>query len=103
MYRVFYLLVFIVACNTSKDQHNYDFETHFEKSDGLETATYQQTIQFYNNLAEAYSEISIDSIGETDSGKPLHIVTFNKDEVFDFSKIREKNKRILLINNGIHP
>ena len=103
MHRVLFLFVFIVACNTSNKQRNYDFETHFEKSNGLETATYQQTIQFYNNLAEAYSEISIDSIGETDSGKPLHVVTFNKDEVFDFSKIRKNNKRILLINNGIHP
>ncbi|MCB0447971.1 MAG: hypothetical protein KDD03_10760, partial [Gelidibacter sp.] len=54
------------------------------------------------NLAEVYPQISIDSIGETDSGKPLHIVTLNPDAEFDFKTIR-KNKRILLINNGIHP
>ena len=38
----------------------------------------------------------------TDSGYPLHIVTFNDDAEFNFSKIRER-KAILLINNGIHP
>ncbi|MCF7561312.1 M14 family metallopeptidase [Sabulilitoribacter multivorans] len=102
MKRILYLFVFVVACNTSNKKPFYDFETHFEKTNGLETATYQQTIQFYKNLAETYSQISIDSIGETDSGKPLHLVILNPDSEFNFSEIR-KNKRILFINNGIHP
>lgn len=96
------LLILIVSCNPSNERPNYDFETHFEKSEGLETATYEQTIEYYNNLAETYSEVSIQAFGKTDSGKPLHIVTLNADSQFDFSEIR-KNKRILLINNGIHP
>ncbi len=79
-----------------------NFVTIFEKSNGMETATYQQTIQYYSDLADAYPQISFDSIGETDSGKPLHMVTLNPDKEFDFQSIR-KNKRILLINNGIHP
>ncbi len=79
-----------------------DFTTVFETSKGTETTTYKQTIKFYTDLANTYSEISIREIGMTDSGKPLHIVTLNPDKEFDFSIIR-KNKRILLINNGIHP
>ena len=102
MKRLLYLFIFVFSCNTTNEKPNFNFETHFEISNGLETATYQQTIQFYNNLAEAYPQITIDSIGETDSGKPLHLVTFNLDTQFDFSEIR-KNKRILFINNGIHP
>ncbi len=78
------------------------FETQFERSDGLETATYREAITFYKNLAKAYPEISIDSIGETDSGEPLHFVTLNGDMDFNFSNIRT-HKRLLLINNGIHP
>ena len=97
------ILVLIISCNLSNGQTAYDFETLFEKSNGLETATYQQTIQFYSDLAEVYSGISIKAIGETDSGEPLHLVTLNLDAVFDFSKIKEHNKQILLINNGIHP
>ena len=96
------LLILFMSCNSSNEKSYHDFETHFEISEGLETATYQQTIEFYNNLAQVYSEISIQEIGETDSGKPLHIVTLNAESQFDFSKIR-KNKRVLLINNGIHP
>ena len=93
---------FLMISNISISQKSSDFETHFEKSNGLETTTYQQTIQLYTDLAEVYPEILIQEIGETDSGKPLHIITLNPDKEFDFKVIR-KSKRILLINNGIHP
>jgi len=102
MKKILYLLIFMMACNPANKKPSYDFKTYFEKSDGLETASYEQTIDFYNNLAEAYVEISIDSFGETDSGKPLHLITLNADKNFDFKTIR-KDKRILFINNGIHP
>ena len=95
-------LILTMSCNNSNKKIDYDFETRFETSEGLETATYEQTIKFYTNLAKAYPEISIQAIGETDSGKPLHIVILNKEAQFNFSEIR-KNKRIILINNGIHP
>ena len=102
MKKILGLLLLIFSCNTSNEKPSFDFETHFEKSNGIETATYKQTIAFYKALAENYSEISIVSIGETDSGKPLHIITLNTDAEFNFKTIR-KNKRIMLINNGIHP
>ncbi|AUC82139.1 M14 family metallopeptidase [Lacinutrix sp. Bg11-31] len=93
------LVIFSFSCDIKT---NFDLTTVFEKSNGLETATYAETITYYRALSQEYASISIDSIGETDSGKPLHVVTFNIDKNFDFSEIR-KNKRILLINNGIHP
>ncbi|MDH7914480.1 M14 family metallopeptidase [Winogradskyella sp. SYSU M77433] len=105
------LLFFIVlSCNektketqTENQESDYDFTTVFEKSEGSKTATYEETIAYYSNLAEAYPEISIKAIGETDSGKPLHIVTLNTSgSGDDFESIRQ-TQRILLINNGIHP
>ncbi len=102
MKKIFFLFVLCIACQNSKETSDYTFETRFETSGGLETATYEETINFYTELAHAYPEISINSIGETDSGKPLHLVTLNPDAVFNFDNIRT-NKRILLINNGIHP
>ncbi|AUP80444.1 M14 family metallopeptidase [Flavivirga eckloniae] len=97
------ILILFFSCTNSHKKPDYNFETHFEKSKGLETATYQQTIEFYTHLAEVYSEVSIQTIGDTDSGMPLHIVTLNPNGIFDFPKIRENKKNILLINNGIHP
>ncbi len=96
------VLILVMSCKSPNKKPHYGFETQFEKSDGLETATYKQTIQYYAKLAEAYPEISLKEIGETDSGSPLHIVTLNPEGIFDFDEIR-KSKRVLLINNGIHP
>ena len=96
------ILVILSSCSNKKETKTFDFTTQFEKSEGLETATYIETITFYKNLADVFSQVKIDSIGNTDSGKPLHIITLNPDANFNYSEIR-KNKRILLINNGIHP
>jgi len=102
MKKTFILLLLLSACKTENQDLNFDFTTPFETSKGTETATYKETITFYENLAKVYPEITIKTIGETDSGKPLHIVTLNPDTNFNFSSSRA-NKRVILINNGIHP
>lgn len=94
------LLLF--ACESQKERETSEYTTPFESSNGEETATYQETIDFYLKLAKEFPEINIQTIGETDSGLPLHLVTYNLDSDFNFKKIQD-NKTILLINNGIHP
>lgn len=42
-------------------------------------------------------------MGMTDAGFPLHLVVVSADKDFNFASLRKKNKRIILINNGIHP
>ena len=103
MKKILYVIVLIISisCSEKKQASNFDFTTKFEKSNGTETTTYDETIAYYSNLAEAYPEISIQKIGETDSGKPLHLVTLSPTKEFNFEKISDKN--IILINNGIHP
>ncbi|MEO6348502.1 MAG: M14 family metallopeptidase [Aquaticitalea sp.] len=102
MKKLLLILLISGSCMAQKTTNSKDFITVFETSKGFETATYEQTIEYYRDLAKTYPQISMDSIGETDSGKPLHLITLNPDNDFDFETIR-KNKRILLINNGIHP
>ena len=92
----------LCSCTSENKPIITDFKTQFEISNGTQTATYEGTITYYKQLAAAYDAIQIEAIGETDSGKPLHIITLNPDMNFDFSEVR-KSKRILLINNGIHP
>jgi hypothetical protein len=96
------LLLILMSCSAEKDRSTFNFTTAFETSNGMKTATYDETMSFYKHLAEHFEEISIDSIGQTDSGKPLHLVTLNPDRIFDFSEVK-KTKRVVLINNGIHP
>jgi hypothetical protein len=100
---LFILCLFLVlSCETKPEDEALNFPTHFEISKGLETATYLQVIDFYIQLAKEFPEINIQTIGKTDSGNPLHIVTFNTESEFNFKKLAD-NKTIILINNGIHP
>lgn len=104
MKKIHYLFFFIIiSCSKTKENSSFDFTTKFEKSLGTETTTYSETIEFYENLAATYPEISLIEMGKTDSNLPLHIVVFNSSKEFDFSKIKKGNKNIILINNGIHP
>jgi hypothetical protein len=104
MKRLLILLLFasIISCKNKKEDKKTEFITHFESSDGKETPTYSETIEFYMALAKEFPEINIQTVGETDSGYPLHVVTYNPDGDFNFKKIAQK-KTIILINNGIHP
>ena len=78
-------------------------KTPFELSGKTETTTYTAAIAYYENLAKSYPEAKLLRYGDTDFGKPLHLLILSKDKVFDPIAIRKSNKRILLINNGIHP
>lgn len=91
-----------VSCESEKENRDDTYQTHFEQSKGLETATYLQTIDFYIQLAKKFPEINMQTMGQTDSGYPLHIITYNPDGDFNFQKVRDK-KNIIFINNGIHP
>ncbi len=98
------LIISLSSCDFSKYKlvKEYDFETQFEKSGGTETATYAETIDFYEQLAEAYPSVTVEEIGETDSGLPLHLAIYNPTGEADLDKLK-KTHSIMLINNGIHP
>lgn len=104
MKKYFFLFIFFlfISCEKKEEEKKASFQTIFENSEGKETATYHETIEFYRDLAKTYPEINIQSIGNTDSGYPLHIVTFNASGNFNFERIRNENL-LVLINNGIHP
>lgn len=83
-------------------QNNASFLTPYEKGNRNQTATYEETIAYFQLLDKSFETIAVEEMGLTDSGEPLHIVTFNPEKNFDFKKL-QKEKAILLINNGIHP
>ncbi|RDC54410.1 hypothetical protein DU508_22075 [Pedobacter chinensis] len=78
-------------------------KTPFESSGKNKTTTYNEAISYYENIAKTYPQAKLFTYGSTDFGKPLHLLVLSRDRVFDPIAIRKNNKRILLINNGIHP
>jgi hypothetical protein len=78
--------------------------TPFEKSkDKNYTATYAEVVSYYKTLSKQQPQMRLFNYGLTDIGKPLTLVVLSKDKVFDPALIKKQNKRVLLINNGIHP
>lgn len=61
--------------------------------------TYAEIIDFYKSVDKTYKQASMESVGETDIGKPLHLFCIKGGE----SKIKKNQKTRFLINNGIHP
>ncbi|TKC00597.1 M14 family zinc carboxypeptidase [Pedobacter cryophilus] len=77
--------------------------TPFEISKGQKTTTYSECISFYKQLDANHEEVKMLTYGLTDVGKPLNLVVLSKSKIFDPKILRQQNKAILLINNGIHP
>ncbi|MGB5943821.1 MAG: M14 family metallopeptidase [Leeuwenhoekiella sp.] len=93
----------ILACAEKPKPEDFDLETIFEKSNGTQTATYDEIVKFYEDLDEAYVSIKTYKWGKTDSGEPLTLVTYNPNRTFDSEFSRDNSATRVLINNGIHP
>lgn len=76
--------------------------SRFERTDGKETATYAEAIQWYKDLDKISAEILVKEMGPTDAGVPLHLVMISKDRTFDPIKWHKDKKVLILIINGIH-
>ncbi len=95
------LLLFI--CMISSTTLMAQLSTGFEKNNNT-TATYQETISFYEKLAAAYpQQLQLTTHGATDSGFPLHVAVLSLDGDFDPASIKAKDKTIIFVNNAIHP
>jgi len=67
------------------------------------TPTYQEGIQFWEDMADYYEEIQLRRYGMTDAGIPLHLVIIDGERPKPLGSYRTSMKQVLLINNAIHP
>lgn len=102
MRRTFYKVIFfalsVAACLPATSQL-----CRFEKSNGTETATYFEAVQWYKDLDKTAPAVLVKEMGLTDAGYPLHLVLVSADGKFDPVQWHKQNKAVILINNGIHP
>lgn len=95
------LKVLLIFSLTAFAQEQY--KTIFEESDGTKTPEYKEVIAFFQSLARDFDEVKIVEMGMTDAGFPLHVVLYDRAQVFDPTKWHEAKRPVWLINNGIHP
>jgi hypothetical protein len=93
-----YLAAIILLAQTATAQ-----TCRFEKSNGLETATYFEAIDWYRGLAKQSPLVQVKTMGPTDAGYPLHLVLVSADRSFDPAQWHRQQKAVILVNNGIHP
>lgn len=80
-----------------------NISTVFEKTQGRKTPTYFEIIDWWKALDESSGKVKVLSMGMTDAGYPLHLAVVANNGDYNFDNIRKHNKRVILINNGIHP
>ncbi len=83
---------FIICCLFAS--LSFAQQTRFEKSNGTETATYFETINFYKALDKSSDNILVKEGAMTDAGYPLHIVLVSADKSFDPAGWHKKNVTI---------
>ena len=80
------------------------FSAHAQQEPFLnnETYTFDQTVETYKDLAQAFPENSkYLEFGQSDFGKPIPLFLMSASGELDTSSIQRKN--VVLINNAIHP
>ena len=100
MQKSFFLSIFLLAVQISFSQN---LVTIFEKSNGKQSATYFECIDYYKQLAKSFPTIKILTGDTTDAGYPLHVVLFAADKNFNINNWHLQHKVVVLVNNGIHP
>ncbi|HEX7845421.1 MAG TPA: M14 family zinc carboxypeptidase, partial [Chitinophagaceae bacterium] len=99
MKKIFLLVFLFSTCSVSAQT----LLTKFEQSKGTQTPTYFEIVDWWKKLDVQSPYLKMLTMGMTDAGYPLHLVIISTDKDFNFESLRKKNKRIILINNGIHP
>jgi hypothetical protein len=80
-----------------------NISTVFEKSNGTKTPTYLEAIDWWQKLDAQSGKVKMLTMGMSDAGYPLHLVVVANNGDYNFDNIRKNNKRVILVNNGIHP
>lgn len=76
--------------------------TFYEQSGYTKTPNYEQTMEFCKRLEIVSPFIKVKSFGKSPEGRDLYLVIASKDKAFDAQRAHQKDKAILLVQNGIH-
>ncbi|MCX6352440.1 MAG: M14 family zinc carboxypeptidase [Bacteroidetes bacterium] len=80
-----------------------DLRTPHEKTKGNYTATFQETLAYYQLLEKTFPEVKLtDSFGQSDNGTKLPLAIISTSKNFNIKELKTSGKLVLMINNAIH-
>jgi murein tripeptide amidase MpaA len=76
--------------------------TPFEKSEGLESPTYAETMAWLEKLASESAYLTMTNAGISEQGRVIHLMIASLDQDFSASELSTSRKPLILIQAGIH-
>src|SRR6187401_1208255 len=96
-------ILLLISITASFNLFAQNITTKFEQSNGTQTPTYFEIVDWWKKLDEKSGKVKMLTMGMTDAGYPLHLIVVANNGDYNFDNIRKNNKSVILINNGIHP
>ena len=90
------LFLALMICQSLPAQVSLQYEQN-------QSLPWHEAIEAYSTLAEQHDEARLRVSGTTDVGKPLHTFIISRDRLFEPGEVHRAGKRVVFINNGIHP
>jgi hypothetical protein len=103
-YFFFYNLI-LIACSSLFAQKDLDWETYFEKSKFISTSDYEQTMAYFQRLADSSEFADFFSFGISPQNRELKYLLVTKENAKGIQtemKVRKLSGPVVLIINGIH-
>ncbi len=88
--------------STAQNGEKLNWKTRFELSGYLETGTYDETMKYFERLAEHSPYAKFKSFGISPQGRALNVLIVASGGEFNPLKAKSSGKAIVLIQNGIH-
>ena len=76
--------------------------TDYERSGGLKTPRYKETLEYCRKCERASRWIRVTSFGRSPRGRDLPLVILSNDRAFDPASAAKTGKAVILIQSGIH-
>jgi murein tripeptide amidase MpaA len=103
MIKLFTLVILLLSVNQILSQQtDQDWETIFENSRFISTADYQQTMDYFQNLADNSEFADLLQFGVSPQGRELKYLLVTKEKINMQNELIKLSKPIVFIINGIH-
>ncbi len=97
------IILFGISILYGQKESENNWLTKFEKSNFLETSKYDETIKYFQRLADYSDFAELKTIGLSPQGRELKCLIVSKNKFFTPTAAKQHNNKVtILINNGIH-
>ncbi len=100
--KIQFLLVLTFSFLFGQQYSQSEWMTRFEESKFLETNNYDESINYFQKIADHSKFAKLRTIGISPQGRELKCLIVSKNKIFDAAKAKKSKNAVILINNGIH-